>query len=236
MATAFIVMMALIAATPAGAQDRPAGINFGGGMTFPVSGLNDAFDLGWNAAIGGTVNITPTVGVLAEYMYHRMGGPDRTIPISSLPDLPPTSSGVIESNHQIHSGTFNLVYTAPQMDRPVGGYVLGGGGIYHRLVQLTTPSVGYTTICDPYWYVCYPTLVSVDRIIGDRSSNDFGINFGGGITFGTDGKFYVEARYHYVWGPKVEPQVNPLNGGTTVCPNECSTNAQYIPITFGFRW
>jgi hypothetical protein len=83
--------------------------------------------------------------------------------------------------------------------------------------------------------VCYPTLVEVDRIIGDRSSNDFGINFGGGITFGGDGKFYVEARYHYVWGPTVEEQVNPLTG-QRICPNDCSTNAQYIPITFGFRW
>jgi hypothetical protein len=231
MATAFIVVMALIAAAPADAQDRPAGINFGGGMTFPVSGLNDAFDLGWNFAIGGTLNITPTFGFLTEYQYHRMGGPDRVIQIADQPNLPATSTGLIESNHQIHSVTFNGVYKTPQA--PVGGYVLGGGGYYHRLVQLTTPSVGYTTICDPYWYVCYPTLVSVDTIIGDRSSDDFGINIGGGITFGADGKFYVEARYHYVWGPKVEPQTV---GGSVVCPNECSTNAQYIPITFGFRW
>ncbi|HVH29645.1 MAG TPA: outer membrane beta-barrel protein [Vicinamibacterales bacterium] len=235
MAAAFIVMMALIAATPAEAQDRPAGVNFGGGWTFPVSGLNDAFDIGWNAGIGGTFNISPTVGFQAEYMYHRMGGPDRPILIASNPDLPATTSGIIESNHQIHSGTFNLVYQTPRGGSAVGGYVLGGVGIYHRLVQLTTPSVGYTTICDPYWYVCYPTLVSVDRIIGDRSSNDFGINIGGGVTFGTDGQFYVEMRYHYVWGPKVETQVNPLNG-TDVCPNECSTNAQYFPLTLGFRW
>jgi opacity protein-like surface antigen len=233
MATAFIVVIAVIAAAPADAQDRPAGVNFGGGWTFPVTGLNDTFDTGWNLAIGGTYNITPTVGFLAEYQYHRMGGPDRVIDISEGPGFPVTSTGLIESNHQIHSGTFNLVYKTPQMDRPVGGYVLGGGGIYHRLVQLTTPSVGYTTICDPYWYVCYPTLVSVDTIIGDRSSNDFGINIGGGVTFGTDAKFYVEMRYHYVWGPEVEAQTV---GSTTVCPNECSTNAQYFPLTLGFRW
>jgi hypothetical protein len=86
-------------------------------------------------------------------------------------------------------------------------------------------------VCNPYWYVCYPTLVPVDRIIGDRSSNDFGINFGAGVTFGANAKFYVETRYHYVWGPTVRPEVA-LPGGQT----EFSTNAGYFPLTFGVRW
>ena len=30
----------------------------------------------------------------------------------------------------------------------VNGYVLGGLGLYHRIIQLTSPSVGYATICD----------------------------------------------------------------------------------------
>src|SRR5215510_10344601 len=99
------------------------------------------------------------------------------------------------------------------------------------MVQITSPAVGFTTFCDPYWYVCYPVAVSVVNILGDRSSNDFGINFGGGLTFGHEAKFYVEARYHYVWGPEVAGATNlPANvsaSGTT------STNATYFPITFG---
>ena len=78
------------------------------------------------------------------------------------------------------------------------GYFLGGLGIYHRQLQLTSPAVGYTTFCDPYWLVCYPAAVSVDNILGSRSSTDFGINFGGGVTFGHEAKFYVEMRYTYV--------------------------------------
>jgi len=45
------------------------------------------------------------------------------------------------------------------------------------------------------------------RSLGER----FGVNFGGGITLGTEARFYIEARYHYVWGP-------------------------YFPLTFGFRF
>ena len=90
--------------------------------------------------------------------------------------------------------------------------MLGGAGIYHRMIQLTSPAVGYTTFCDPFWYVCYPAAVSVDNILGDRSSNDFGIDFGGGMTFGHEAKFYVETRYHYVWGPTITGRVEPAGG------------------------
>ena len=72
-----------------------------------------------------------------------------------------------------------------------------------------------------------PVAVSTDQIIGDRSSTDFGINFGGGITFGSAAKFYIEARYHYVWGPKITAA-----GSST----DYSTNAQYFPLTFGVRF
>jgi opacity protein-like surface antigen len=244
-----VALLVMAAAVPAAAQEyRPIGVNFGGGWVFPVAGctggdeercFSDVFDAGWNASVGVTFNVAPTVGVQAEYMYGRMGGPDRTIPISNLPEGGTTQSGVIESNHQLHAVTFNAIFNTPlNTGQPVGAYVLGGGGYYHRMIQLTTPSVGYTTICDPYWLVCYPTLVSVDRIIGDRSSNDFGINFGGGITFGSDVKFYVEARYHYVWGSKVPEQTAQLPSGATVtsCAGGCSTNAGYMPLTFGVRW
>ena len=233
------VMVLLVATVPALAQDRPVGFNLGGGWSFPVSGLNDAFDTGWNGAIGVTFNITPTIGFQTEYMYNRLGGPERTIEVFPTPGGGVGSQQLIESNHQVHNLSFNAVVTPMGSggDSPVGAYFLGGGGYYHRKIQLTSPSVGYTSICDPYWYVCYPTLVEVDRIIGDRSSNDFGINLGAGITFGTDAKFYVETRWHYVWGPTVTSQgtVTPQSGQPD-CTQGCSTNASYWPVTFGVRW
>ena len=45
----------------------------------------------------------------------------------------------------------------------------------------------------------------VENILGERSSTDFGINVGGGVNFqvGETAAIYVEARYHYIWGPEV---------------------------------
>ena len=231
-----VAIMVLVAGVPAFAQDRPLAMNFGGGVAFPITGLNDAFNTGWNGTIGLTWNVTPKVGIQAEYVYDRLGGPERQFTISQTPTpAPDDPTGLIQSNHQVHTGTFNVIYKPElamnQRPRPIGLYLLGGAGVYHRLVQLTSPSVGYTSVCNPYWYICYPTLVSVTRVIGDRSSNDFGMNFGAGLTFGSDVKLYVETRYHYVWGPKIRPDVTPVNGAT-----EYSTNAGYFPITFGVRW
>jgi opacity protein-like surface antigen len=222
-----LAAMALVLPASVSAQDKPVEINLGGGVSFPTGDLADSFDTGWNGAVGVTFNFTPNVGFQAEYMYQRFGGPDRQISLLPTPvDDDSDTLGTIESNHQMHAGTFNLVVRS-NTGGAANGYFLVGPGVYNRKVQLTSPSVGYTTICDPYWLVCYPGLVPVDTIIGDRSSTDFGFNVGGGVTFGQAAKFYVEARYHYVWGPKITAP----GGGT-----EYSTNASYFPTTFGFRF
>jgi len=225
----------LIAAAPVAAQDKPVSINVGAGVLFPLGGFKDSFSTGWNGGLGATFHISPTLGIQAEYMYNWMPGPEKTIIVSPTPGGI-TSSQLIESNQNMHTLTFNAVYTAPTGASKVGWYGLGGLGYYHRSIQLTSPAVGYATFCDPYWYVCYPAAVPVDNILVDRSSNDFGINFGGGITFGGEAaKFYVEFRYHYVWGPQVQAQGPVISGGP--CQSSaCSTNAQYLPITFGVRW
>jgi len=220
----------LVTAAPALAQDKPIDVNIGFGVTFPTSSFKDSFDTGWDGTIGVTFNANQHIGFQAEYIYARMNGPSKTILVSPTPGGI-GSNQLIESNQQMHIGSFNVIYKNHPSDRVAGGYVLGGAGIYHRMIQLTSPAIGYTTFCDPFWYVCYPAAVSVDNILGDRSSNDFGIDFGGGVTIGHEAKFYIETRYHYVWGPTIQP----VGGGTT-CSGGCSSNASYFPLTFGVRW
>jgi opacity protein-like surface antigen len=227
----------LVAAGPAAAQDyKPVDFNVGFGATIPTSGFKDSFDTGWNGNVGATFNLNEHLGVQGEYNYVRMNGPEKTILVSATPGGI-GSAQLIESNQQMHVGSFNLVYKGHGRNNALGGYVLGGLGIYHRMIQLTSPAVGFTTFCDPYWYVCYPAAVSVDNILGDRSSNDFGVDFGGGVTFGHEAKFYVEMRYHYVWGPTISSTASTLPSSTvTNCSGGCSANASYFPITFGVRW
>ena len=77
-------------------------------------------------------------------------------------------------------------------------------------------------------------LVPVDKIIGARSSTDFGVNFGAGVLFEVTDEFavFVEARFRYVWGPEIE--------GNAVLPDPApapqKANGTYFPFTFGIRF
>ena len=229
-----VVFGLLLVAAPAFAQDKPFEVNVGGGWTFPTGDLKNSFNTGGHFAIGGTFYVKPTFGVEVEYQYHRMNGPEKTITVYPSPVAGVGSSALLQSNQQINDVTFNGVWR-PKSSGMVGGYVIGGFGYYHRGVDITTPATGYTTICDPYWLICYPALVSVDQIIGTRTSNDFGINFGGGVTFGHNVKFYVESRYHYVWGPDYTAQAGGLIA-TATGRTSFTSNAAYFPLTFGVRF
>ena len=224
---AFLMMLAV--ATPARAQgDRPVHMNIGGGFTVPVSDVADRFGTGGGFNIGVIFQPPASpVGFQVEYSYNELAGDETTIPTSALPGGALTGQALIESHHNMQYIDFNGLLSMPGESR-VKAYGIGGFGMYYRSVSLTTPDVGFTTWCDPYWYVCYPTAVEIDRIIGDRSSWDPGINLGGGVTFGLgeSALFYVETRWHYMWGPEFTDR----NGETL------KANGQYFPVTFGFRF
>jgi opacity protein-like surface antigen len=107
-------------------------------------------------------------------------------------------------------------------------YGIVGVGYYHRTVNVTTPAVGLATVCDPWLYICYPTPVAVDKIVGERGSNEFGFNLGAGVSVRvTDGtKFYAEIRYIHTNGPSF----------TNAAGTSITANGNYIPFTFGFRF
>ena len=108
-------------------------------------------------------------------------------------------------------------------------------GVYYRPVKVTTPGVGYVPgYCDPWWYVCYPGgFVPVENIVGERSSTDFGMDFGGGVNFGA---FYAEIRYHYIWGPKVEVGISRRRQSQAWTPTRGKPTGSSYQTTFGFRF
>src|SRR5437868_11959533 len=108
----------LVAAAPAAAQDHKAvDVNAGFGGAFPFSALKNDFDTGWNGAVGITFNFNTYLGIQAEYIHMRMNGLDKTIsvsptplPVGVTPEADALTGGVIQSTHQMHVGSFNLVY------------------------------------------------------------------------------------------------------------------------------
>ena len=217
-------LLTLVAAAPARAQgDGPVHVNIGGGFTVPISDVSDRFGTGGGFNIGVTFDPSPVFGIQVEYSFNRLAGEETSIDLVASA----TPTGIIESHHSMHYIDFNGI-VRPGGDAAFKPYGIGGFGMYYRTVSLTTPSVGFATYCDPYWYVCYPAAVPIDLIVGDRSSWDPGINIGGGVSFalGDQAAFYVETRWHYMWGPEFTDR-----DGSTL-----KANGQYFPVTFGFRF
>ena len=221
-------LVTLVAAAPARAQgDGPVHLNIGGGFTQPLSDVKERFGTGGGFNIGVIFEPAPTFGFQVEYSFNKLAGEEQTVQISQTPILAGLTNGIIESHHDMHYIDFNGIFK-PGGDSIVKPYGIGGFGMYYRTVTLTSPDIGYTTWCDPYWYVCYPTAVSIDTILGERTSWDPGFNVGGGVTFalGESALFYVETRWHYMWGPE-------FTDGAGVTQK---ANGQYLPVTFGFRF
>jgi hypothetical protein len=203
-------------------------VNVGVGPIVPRAEVADRFDTGFTIPVGVTAHLTAFVGLQFEYMFARMDGPSASIGGTDNVGLPTTIQ--LDTNHHMHTGTFNVVVGRPGTEG-LGGYAIGGLGFYRRSVQLTSPSVGLASVCDPWYWVCYPVAVPVTQIIGTRSSTDFGLNVGAGLTFG---RFYAEVRYHYSRGPEFEvPAQLPLPGGQT---GRLRANGHYVPINFGVRF
>ena len=213
------------------AQDKKGNFIIGGGYTAPNSEVRDHLGDGYNFVIGRQFNATPVVSIEGLYSFNGLGDKQISIPVSPTP-----SGGGIPTDFfadmNMQYGTVSVLLQKPEGSvRPYG---LVGMGVYYRPVKVTTPGVGFVPgYCDPFWYVCYPGgWVAVENIVGERSSTDFGMTFGGGARFGV---FYSELRYHYIWGPEIEEQVSNLPA-VSATTTDRKANGQFLTLTFGFRF
>ena len=221
-------LVAALAAAPVHAQsDKPAHFIIGGGMSTPRGGVADRFDAGGAFTIGLTFEPDTPFGLQVEYRYNSLNGPETRLPLRVNPLAAATGTALIESHHPVHFFAASALLHGGGTRR-FNPYGLAGGGMYHRAVSLTTPDVGFTTYCDPYWYVCYAEPVELDRVIGSRSTWDPGVNVGGGVAIrlGRAAAFYIEARWHRTWGPTF----------TGLDGVDQRADGEYFPVTFGFKF
>ena len=180
-----------------------------------------------NFNFGIQFNATPVIGIEGLYSFNGFG--DKDLPPLNIAGNPGGSTQLadLSGDMSMQYGTASLIVQKP--DGGVRPYGLVGMGLYYRKVRLTSPGVGWVPgYCDPWWYVCYPGgWVETTNILGDRSSTDFGMSFGGGVNFGVA---YAELRYHYVWGPEVEARTV-----TGPARRECDHRWPQRPTASSFR-
>lgn len=181
--------------------------NIGGGFTQTVGNTGRNLDDGWNIQGGGGVNFGPYAGLMVDLGYNSLGINSATL----------TNIGVPGGDVHIFSATLDpIVHLTPHSHFDV--YVTGGGGVYHWYQEFTAPTVATGYGYNPFFGL-YPAAFPANQILSSYSVNKPGVDVGAGIALGTKwhGKFYAEARYNRIFMGS-------------------NQHADYVPVTFGFRW
>ena len=188
-------------------------IEAGAGFNVPTGNTSTWQSVGYTINLGAGWMFNDRIGVMAEYGFNGTNIPQDTL------------SNIGEPNGHVHVWSLTLdpiIYL--KTSGRIGSYVTGGGGFYRKVTTFTQP-VYVGDYCD-YFYGCYP--VYDQQTISHFSSNQGGLNFGGGVTFkpNSDGKVKIYAEARYVWADSPVSSASSIGTGTV----------GMIPITFGFRW
>jgi hypothetical protein len=178
---------------------------FGGGLTTPANEDQHDLTYGWNVVAGAGYKFSREFSLMGEYQFNS-----NKIPAKILAQV-----GEPGGNVHIWSLTLDPVLNV-RLSNSAAAYITGGGGFYRKTTSFTEPATITSYYCD-YFY-CYPYQYQGNVVVSRFSTDQGGVNLGGGLTFGNwdGGKFYTEARYTWIDTP----------GRAT----------RIVPLTFGFRW
>lgn len=205
-------LVVLLASICAFSQDSRFNFNVGGGPGFQLGQISNYANTGGNFVAGGGPNLGHMFGVDGEFMYYGLPVKQSVLNVTGAPS----------GSSRMYSVTGNGILRLPTAGK-LGAYGIGGIGWYHRSWELTAPVLVPGTVCGPnffFWGVsCVNGLVPANAVLHSGSTNAFGLNIGGGVTYRlgeSRAKIYAELRYHHAY------------------TNNFSTSV--LPLTFGLRW
>jgi opacity protein-like surface antigen len=185
--------------------------NVGGGASL-TNGTTQKFVRGGGgiAAVGAARNYGKYFGLRLDFQFDNL--PLRTSALQAA-----QAPGA--TNH-VYSLTLDPIINIP-VSKNWGGYVVFGPGFYHRSGKLDSSSAIPGSACNSFfiwWGHCFNGSLPINGQFLHSSQNEFGYNFGGGITrkIRPTVDLYVEFRY--------------LHGKH----NNITTDLR--PITVGIRW
>jgi len=203
-------LLTVLASAQESVENHRVNFSAGGGFTVPTAEGSSNLNTGWNIGFRGGLNITHNFLADLDFTYNQWG-----LTRSAL-----ASFGQPNGHADVWSLTFNPVFKLAPAHSSVKPYIIAGAGLYHRGLQVSHPANVRTIFCDPFFGVCFPTVVTVNQVAASFSTYRPGFNAGGGLEFaiGSHGtKVFTEARYHEMF----------VSGGPDM---------KFVPVTFGLRW
>jgi opacity protein-like surface antigen len=209
-AMASLALASVLAVTASAARAQGAGpvtFGLGVGTSVPTGAFGDRVNTGYSidGSLGYQFRGTP-LGIRADVAYSSFGLSD-----SYLERFQNANDG----GANVWSGTVDLTLNLPRLGR-VQPYLLGGGGVYRRHVEVDRP-VGETIITafDPF-FGFFGDVFTDEATVRSHTQTKFGWNGGAGIAFPVAGVHtFIEARYNDAFTD--------------------SRHTGFVPIMIGFR-
>lgn len=184
--------------------------NVGGGVGLTNGTTTKFARSGAVAAAGVARNYSKYFGLRVDFQWDNLPLRNSALALAQAPG----------ATSQVYSFTFDPIINIP-VNKIWGGYFVFGPSYYHRAGKLDSSSVVPGSPCNEFWNwwgTCFNGSVPINRQFLSASENEFGLNFGGGITRRITNKFELYGEFRYLHGSG--------NGRTT----------DLRPITVGLRW
>jgi len=162
------------------------------------------------AAVGVARNANKYLGLRADFQFDNL-----PLHNSALHDAQATGG-----NDHAYSLALDPVINIP-VTKEWGGYFVVGASYLHRSGKLDSSGAVPGSACNPFWTwwgACYAGSLRLDGKFLTSSQDEFGENFGGGITHRIRPNMEIYAEFRYVHGKR----------------NNITTD--FRPITLGVRW
>lgn len=185
--------------------------NVGGGVSL-LGGTTQTYVRGGGglATAGVTRNTSKYLGLRLDFQYDNLPLKNQALQLAQAPS----------ATTQAYTVTLSPIINIP-VTHDWGGYIIFGGSYIRRSGKLDSSTARVGESCDGFfawWGTCYAGSLPINGKFLDSTLNQYGYNFGGGITRKIRPNIDLYAEYRFIHGSK--------SGVTT----------DFRPITIGLRW
>ncbi len=185
--------------------------NVGGGASL-ASGTTDTYVRGGGgvAAVGAARNYSKYFGLRLDFQFDNLPLRTSALQLAQAPG----------ANNHVYTLMLDPIINIPA-SKNWGGYLVFGPNFQHRSGKLDSSSAIPGSACNGFftwWGNCHAAALPIDGNFLHSSQNEFGGNFGAGITRKLRPNVELYAEFRYIHGKH--------SGVTT----------DVRPITIGIRW